>query len=50
MRAFALVCLLILIRTAVAEEDLREVSDREADEQRVAKVHFAHRGQKLIKN
>ncbi len=50
MRAFALVFLLILMRSAAAEEDLREVSDREADEQRVAKVHFAHRGQKLIKN
>ena len=41
---------LLLVETALAQGALREVSDREADELKVAKVLFVHRGEQLVKN
>jgi outer membrane protein assembly factor BamA len=46
----ALLCLLLSCGTALAQGGLREVTDREADEHKVAKIVFAHRGERLIKN
>ena len=42
--------LLLCCGTALAEGGLREVSDREADEHKVAKIGFVHRGERLVKN
>ena len=46
----ALLCLLLSCGTALAQGGLRAVTDREADEHKVAKIVFAHRGERLIKN
>ena len=45
-----LLCLLLSCGTALAQGTLREVTDREADEHKVAKIVFAHRGERMIKN
>ena len=46
----ALLCLLLSYGTALSQGALREVTDREADEHKVAKIVFAHRGEWMIKN
>lgn len=51
MRVAELLVLIMALAAAVlAQEDLRAVSDREADDYKVAKVIFVHRGEQLVKN
>ena len=49
MSALVGVLCLALAGTALAQEDLREISAREADDHRVAQIRFVHRGAKRIK-
>ena len=49
MSVFAAVLCLALAGTALAQEDLREISAREADGHKVAQIRFVHRGAKRIK-
>ena len=49
MSALAAVLCLALAGTALAQEDLREISAREADGHKVAQIRFVHRGAKRIK-
>ena len=49
MSALAAVLCLALAGTALAQEDLREISAREADDHKVAQIRFVHRGDKRIK-
>ena len=49
MSALAAVLCLALAGTALAQEDLREISAHEADDYKVAQIRFVHRGAKRIK-
>ena len=49
MSALAVVLCLALAGTALAQEDLREISAREADGHKVSQIRFVHRGTKRIK-
>ena len=49
MSALVGVLCLALAGTALAQEDLREISAREADDHKVAQIRFVHRGAKRIK-
>ena len=49
MSALVGVLCLALAGTALAQEDLREISAREADDHKVAQIRFVHRGPKRIK-
>ncbi|MCY3789193.1 MAG: BamA/TamA family outer membrane protein [Gemmatimonadetes bacterium] len=49
MSALAAVLCLALAGTALAQENLREISAREADDHKVAQIRFVHRGAKRIK-
>ena len=49
MSALAVVLCLALAGTALAQEDLREISAREADGHKVSQIRFVHRGAKRIK-
>jgi len=49
MSVFAAVFCLTLAGTALAQEDLREISVHEADGHKVAQIRFVHRGEKRIK-
>ena len=49
MSALAAVLCLALAGTALAQEDLREISAHEADGHKVAQIRFVHRGAKRIK-
>ena len=49
MSVLAAVLCLALAGTALAQEDLREISAREADDHKVAQIRFVHRGEKRIK-
>ena len=49
MSALAAVLCLSLAGTALAQEDLREISAHEADDYKVAQIRFVHRGAKRIK-
>lgn len=49
MSALVGVLSLALAGTALAQEDLREISAREADDHKVAQIRFVHRGAKRIK-
>ena len=49
MSALAAVLCLALAGTALAQEDLREISAREADGHKVDQIRFVHRGAKRIK-
>ena len=49
MSALAAVLCLALVGTALAQEDLREISAHEADGHKVAQIRFVHRGAKRIK-
>ena len=48
MSVLAAVLCLALAGTALAQEDLREISAREADDHKVAQIRFVHRGEKRI--
>ncbi len=48
MSVFAAVFCLALAGTALAQEDMREISAHEADGHKVAQVRFVHRGDKRI--
>ena len=50
MRVFVVAFLLALAESVLAEGVLREVSDRQADDFKVAKVLFIHRGEQLVKD
>ena len=50
MRGLMAILALLVIDAALAQSALREVSDREADELKVAQVLFVHRGEQLVKN
>ena len=49
MSVFAAALCLALAGTALAQEDLREISAREADDHKVDQIRFVHRGAKRIK-
>ena len=49
MSVFAAALCLALAGTALAQEDLREISAREADDHKVDQIRFVHRGAKCIK-
>ena len=49
MSALVAVLCLSLAGTALAQENLREISAREADDHKVAEIRFVHRGAKRIK-
>ena len=49
MRAIVAVLFLALAGTALAQEELREISARDADDHKVAQIRFIHRGDKRIK-
>ena len=49
MSALVGVLCLALAGTALAQEDLREISAHEADDHKVAQIRFVHRGAKRIK-
>ena len=49
MSVLAAVLCLALAGTALAQEDLREISAHEADDHKVAQIRFVHRGDKRIK-
>ena len=49
MSALVAMLCLALAGTALAQEDLREISTREADGHKVAQIRFVHRGAKRIK-
>ena len=49
MSVLVAVLCLSLAGTALAQEDLREISAREADGHKVAEIRFVHRGAKRIK-
>ena len=49
MSVLVAVLCLSLAGTALAQEDLREISAREADDHKVAQIRFVHRGAKRIK-
>ena len=49
MSVLVAVLCLSLAGTALAQEDLREISAREADDHKVAEIRFVHRGAKRIK-
>lgn len=49
MSALVAVLCLTLVETALAQEDLREISAHEADGHKVAQIRFVHRGAKRIK-
>ena len=49
MNVLAAVLCLALAGTALAQEDLREISAREADGHKVSRIRFVHRGAKRIK-
>ncbi len=49
MSALAVVLCLTLTGTALAQEDLRAISAREADGHKVSQIRFVHRGDKRIK-
>ena len=48
MSTLAAVLCLALAGTALAQEDLREISARDADDHKVAQIRFVHRGEKRI--
>ena len=48
MSVLAAVLCLAFAGTALAQEDLREISAREADDHKVAQIRFVHRGEKRI--
>lgn len=48
MSVFGAVFCLALAGTALAQEDLREISAHEADGHKVAQIRFVHRGDKRI--
>ena len=48
MSVLAIVLCLAFAGTALAQEDLREISARDADDHKVAQIRFVHRGEKRI--